>query len=141
MRNSRKNFSILIIVLLIVPIGLVFYTYNQPHRDINDEDSIISIMANQLFMEYEQNELAANIKFLDKAIIVNGKIDKLDTSSKNDIIVIFKKPDDFFGLSCSFDGGMKHLLSNKSIGDSLKLKGICKGYLSDVVLIDCIIIE
>lgn len=141
MLNSRKNLYILIIIVVIVPISIVFYIYNKPHRDINDEEPIVIITADQLFIEYEQNEVEANKKFLDKAIVIAGKIAELDMSKADEPVLVFKSTDDFFGISCSFGSEMEQLLANKNIGDSLKVKGICKGYLSDVVLIDCIIIE
>lgn len=141
MLKSRKNLIIFILILVIIPISLFFYVYNKPHRDINDEEPVVNITANQLFVEYEQNEDEANERFLDKVIIIEGKIDELDISKEDDPTIIIKNAEDFFGVSCSFGKEMEQLLANKKIGDFIKVKGICKGYLSDVVLIDCIIIE
>ncbi len=141
MFKNWKNFGILIVIVIIIMLVAVYYLYNKPHRNILNEESVISINAGNLFKNYEQNETDANKDFLDKTIEITGQISEINISEEENPVIIFKNKEDFFGVSCSFSSKMNQNLANIKIGDSIKVKGICKGYLSDVVLIDCIIVD
>ncbi len=139
-----KNWKRLIIFIAALVAGLIFYTlylYNMPHRDVKNEKNIVQIDAKDLFLAYEQNEPEADKKFLDKTIEITGKISEINIAQEDNPIIIFKNEEDFFGVSCNFVNGTTKQLKMLNTDDSVIVKGICKGYLSDVVLIDCIIIE
>jgi len=141
MFKNKRNLVILVVTLFVAILVMVYNMYNKPHRNIHTEKAVITIKANDLFLTYEQNEIAANSKFLDKTIEVTGEISELNISAGENSMIVFKSEEDFFGVSCSFNNELKAQLTKLNKGDFVKVKGICKGYLSDVVLINCIIVN
>jgi hypothetical protein len=57
------------------------YLYHN-HRDISSEKSFYTLTVKNLLKEFLANESSANIKYLDKAITVKGKITSIDLPNK-----------------------------------------------------------
>lgn len=129
--------TILIASLLLVAVAFVGYKlYNKPHRIVADEESI-PIGAAKLFTDFEQDEYAANQKYLDHVVDVTGLVSETFTNQQGETVVVLKSENPTFGIQCT--------LKNKSIavptGSTITVKGICKGYLSDVVVTQGILIN
>lgn len=126
--------SILIIIISI----LVYFIYNKPHRSVKNEKVSAKISAVELFNEYETDELSANKKYLDKVLIVNGTLAQFKVNDK-EYMLILASEDPLFGVSCTLQNSMQK--PAVKIGEKIKIKGICKGYLNDVVLTQCMIVQ
>jgi hypothetical protein len=125
-----------IIVAAVIVITLITATYlyiNQPHRSVYSEVAI-ETDAETLFHAFEQNETAANLKFLNKVVRVRGKINSIERNTDGKTILVLHVGDGMFGINCT-------LLSEHDLkaGEEIVIKGICTGYLSDVVLTQCLI--
>lgn len=131
-----KKVLVVVGVLLIAAGIFVYKLYTREHRMI-EQEQYTSIHAQQLFEAFEENEAQANTKFLNQVIEVTGVVSEILTNQENKTVVVLKSNDPLFGISCTLEQSTSRL----SQGDSLILKGICTGYLSDVVLTDCIIIK
>jgi hypothetical protein len=110
--------------------------YNKPHRDPQSEESI-KISATELFRSYETDEAAANALYLDKALEVSGKISEVTTNQELIPIVVLEVGNPMFGVRCTMEGPTVQAKP----GDTVKIKGICTGYLSDVVIIKSTVVE
>ena len=131
-----KKVFIAVGVVLIVSAIFVYNLYTREHRMI-EQEHYTSINAEQLFLAFEENETQANTKFLNQVIEVTGVVSEILTNQENNTVVVLKSNDQLFGISCTLEQHAVML----SEGDSIILKGICTGYLSDVVLINCVIIK
>jgi UDP-N-acetylmuramyl pentapeptide synthase len=60
------------IVALVIGLGVAYYLWNKPHRDIAAEDAAFALTADELFDAFEADETAANAKYLDKVVAVTG---------------------------------------------------------------------
>ena len=129
--------KILYILLAIGAAGLfvAYKLYTKPHRHAN-EKPFVSIQAKELFNLFASNEQQANENFLDKVLQVNGRVTEVRINQEGKQIIVLESDDLIFGISCTMEGQEE---VNK--GDVIHIKGICKGYLSDVVLTDCIIMN
>jgi hypothetical protein len=123
-------------LLLIVTGIFVYKLYTREHRMV-EQEQYTSMNAQQLFLAFEENEAQANTKFLNQVIEVKGVISEVLTNQENNTVVVLKSNDPLFGISCTLEQPTIRLRE----GDSLIVKGICTGFLSDVVLTDCIIIK
>ncbi len=135
---SRKKIIILSAGILIVAVA-VFITWKWVFREaktnVSSQKADISIDAATLVQNFETNEDSANVKYLNKIISISGIVDNLKENEDN-ITVYVKNPDDMSGVMCSFDKTTIDPASLKP-GDKVKIKGICSGYLLDVVLNKC----
>ena len=117
-----------------VAIFIAIKIYNKPHRQAEKEAGI-PIDAISLFEAFEKNETEANTKYLDQVLEVNGVISSVMKNQEGTQVIVLKSNDLLFGVSCTLMAREKPV----NAGDTVTIKGFCKGYLSDVVLTDCVI--
>ncbi len=137
-----KTRNIIIIVLLLlasVGVGVVAFLWNKPHRTAEDEKPFATLTANDLYMEFSNNEAAAFAKYRDQVIQVTGVVQeiKLEASGNTDVVLA---TDDILGtVICTLKRG--GTADGISAGMTVDLKGICNGFLSDVLLNQGVIVN
>lgn len=125
----------LIILGLVVGSFTYLYVFREADTNVASKKPDFIIQAAKLLKEFTNDENAANAKYIDKVILVKGMVDKVSTDSAS-VSVYLMSPDNVSGIQCGFDIKAIDLASIKQ-GDSIKVKGICTGYLMDVVLNKC----
>jgi hypothetical protein len=127
--------AILIAIVLIVMAGILigYVLYNKPHRSVADEDAI-RVEAVELFKAFESDETLANTKYLNKAVEVSGVVAEVSTNMEGKTVVILQTDDPMFGVSCTLAD-----IQQVTAKSTVTIKGICTGYLSDVVIVQGIV--
>ncbi len=126
----------LLIVLVLFSGWYYVFQYSATHHRSVDDETAINVSAVQLVKEYQANEHAANAKYLNKAVEIKGVIAKKDKDQAGNVTLTLKSGDPFAGVFCT--------LKNKQFDgrDSVvSVKGICTGFLSDVVLNGAIVLK
>jgi len=136
MRNRKKIFFSIIILIIIAGLSYAYYIWNKPARDVTKEKGI-QITAVAIFDSFSTNEQAANKLFLDKAVEVTGTVSSVKKNQAGQTVVYLSSSDPVFGVNCTF----KQDPGTITNGSTITFKGICTGYLSDVVLNEGIIIK
>jgi hypothetical protein len=121
------------IIALVIAIGLVgafigYKTYNKPHRSVDDEQPL-SVLATELFNEFELNEQLATSKYLNKVVEVTGTVSEVFKNQDGMQVIVLKGGNDLFGISCTMESNQP-----VQVGTIVTIKGFCMGYLSDVVI-------
>lgn len=126
--------GILIAVVLIGGTGAVigYKMINKPHRNV-ETATAVTVTAVKIAGDYEANEAEANKQYLDKVIEVTGVISGVSKNQKAETVIALTGSD-MSGLLCTIEGTFE---KEFKIGDSITLKGICTGYLTDVILVRC----
>ncbi|MBX7050818.1 MAG: OB-fold putative lipoprotein [Flavobacteriales bacterium] len=127
--------KIILIILLIMGLiggGTVIYLFNKPHRTAEDEKPFAVVSANDLFVEFSTNESAAFEKYRDKVIQVNGVVEEVKTDASGNTDIVLTTEDILGKVICTLKQGEK--AESINTGMTVDLKGICNGYLSDVLL-------
>ncbi|MFN4121811.1 MAG: OB-fold protein [Flavobacteriales bacterium] len=136
-----KKKLILIFAALLAIGAIVFYLqWNKPHRDPAKEDGI-KITAEMLFTEYEQNEAESNNKYLNKTLEINGTIVDVGSNQGGEPTAMLDAGNPMFGVQITFNVKEQSKLSAKNIGDRITVKGICSGFLTDVIVKDAVLIK
>lgn len=118
------------ILLAIIACGLAYYALTKSPAKIDSMTTDFQLTAETLLSSFEENETIANELYLDKVIEVTGKVAK--TVTENDKTTIYLDTgNDLSQIICQLEG------KDSSIdeGDQVTMKGICTGYLMDVVLV------
>jgi DNA/RNA endonuclease YhcR with UshA esterase domain len=124
----------IIIAIIIFGVFYIYNMYNKPHTDIAETSVEISISAGKIVEDFSLHETIANRNYLDKIIAVKGVIS--DTKIENNKgIVSLKSNDDFGSVLCYLSTESTRKISLLKVGDTIVVKGVCTGYLMDVVLI------
>ena len=127
-----------IAVALVGAVGMYYvfiYSVNH-HRDVKEEIGI-SITANDLATAYQQNEVQANMSYLNKAVLVKGLVISVDKDQSGKTTLLLG---DEASLSNVFIT-LKEVHKIPQKGDTVMVKGVCSGFLSDVVVADAVIEE
>jgi hypothetical protein len=127
--TKRKSIIILLAFFIITAISYAFYVWNTPHRNVSKETGI-KISATALFDSFSNNENTANNLFLNKTIEVKGKVTAVKVNNAGQTVIYLQSNDPVFGVNCTFSNTPRSIKKDETI----VFKGICTGYLDDVIL-------
>ena len=136
MRNNSKNIITILLVIIVATSGVVFFMWNKPQRNVEDEKGIV-VTAAQLVQEYQASEPEANKKYLDKAIQVSGIVGDVKTNQDGNATITLASDDAFSGVFCT----LKTKEPGVTTGATVTIKGICSGMLSDVRLREAVVVK
>lgn len=129
-----KNITITVLTLITIVIVVVFKTYNKPHINVAKTTPDITVLPEALIHEYETDENSANSKYLDQIIQVTGPISKIESEQDKTIITIGKE--ELFGnVDCHMSSEEKNQFIQLKVGQEVTIKGVCTGYLMNVILV------
>jgi DNA/RNA endonuclease YhcR with UshA esterase domain len=132
-KTIRKVVLIFSILLLAGIAGIWYFIFYRPthyQRNVLAENSV-SVTADELVNNYETNEHKGDSLFLNKAVTVTGKVTDVRKNQEGKTIIFLESKDPMSNVSCTLQSP-----ANITTGNNVTLKGVCAGYLSDVILID-----
>ena len=139
--NRKRNIVVLsILFIVLVGICLVEATYFKPHVNVAESTPDISLATPTLLNDFQNDENKANTAYLEKIIMVSGKILELTTADGNGVITLDGEGA-FGSVICHLSPEENKKLVNLKEGQNISIKGICTGYLMDVILVKCVIIN
>jgi len=140
---SRKNKYVYITSLLVITTAIIYgYTeYNRRPADLLSVDSRISITDSSLVRMYVNDEARANELYLGKAMDVTGTISEIHNQGDTLVNVMLGKPGNLHRVSCLLNNQHLDHIKTFNHGDQVTLRGICTGYLIDVELNRCVLID
>lgn len=134
---KEKKTVIIIVAVLIVLIGGGLYAYfgmyNKSHRDYFNEEPAYELKSHELRDDFQEDQAAAQDKYLDKVLIVTGAIKKIEGDTNKTLILD--------GAACSLH---KSETGEVNSGDQVKIKGRATAYddmFGDVRLDNCFLIK
>lgn len=128
---------LVVIVVLVVAAGSYgWYLYTKKPADTREMKADYELQASQLVNEFRQNEAKAVERYVDKVLIVSGKIASIENNNDQTTIAL-DAGDPMSYVTCSFYRDESRLPGNLAAGSEIKVKGNCTGILTDVVLNKC----
>jgi hypothetical protein len=136
---STKN-KIIIVIALIAAIvfGVYYYIFiysSNNHRQVQSETGII-ITADSLVAKYQADEKLANSLYLNKAVVVTGNLLSIDKNQEGKTTLVIGRSDSFSNVSVTM---ISTAPITQKVGESITIKGLCTGALSDVVITDGVV--
>jgi hypothetical protein len=129
-----KKIIIGILVLGIIGAFIAYKMYNKPHVNVEEASADISITADKILNDFSSDENSANLKYLDKIIQVNGVISEINIEKG---IITIETNDDFGSVLCHLSEEASRKIGGLQQGQIIVVKGICTGFLMDVILVKC----
>ena len=127
-----------IAVVAITALGGYYYVFvysKTHHRNVQSEKGIV-IQADSLSAAYQANEKNANALFLNKAVELSGSIVSIDKNQEGKITLILGSADSFFNVSVTL---ISTAPLTQKIGETITIKGVCTGALSDVIVTEGVV--
>jgi hypothetical protein len=135
-----KKISIYILIIGLLGIFIGYKMYNKPHVNVAEKLADIAVTANILLAEFSLDETKANLKYLDKIIAVKGTITNIESNAEKATISL-QTEDDFGSVVCYLVKDEFKKSAEIKEGQEVVLKGICTGFLMDVILVKCVIMN
>ena len=135
-----KKISIYILIIGLLGIFIGYKMYNKPHINVAEKPVEITIIANTLLADFSSDETKANTKYLDKIIAVKGRVANVEFNGEKAAISL-QTEDDFGSVVCYLVKDEFKKSAEMKEGQEVILKGICTGFLMDVILVKCVIMN
>jgi hypothetical protein len=128
---------------IIAAILAYFFVYNKPHPDYENLDAEFSLSAKALFDEFIADNAAANKKYNGKMIELTESVTRVEgTDSLITVVFVFRQGDfGDEGIRCTMLPKFNDVALKLQPGVSVKIKGYCTGYTSDVIFEQCTVIQ
>ncbi len=136
-----------ILFLALVAVGALggYYAYrqwNKPHRQVEKAKAAEKVDAAVLYEQFSSDEAAANEKYLDQIVQVCGSVASVVSGEGDSQITVQLATEGMGVVLCSLDSEKySEIPSGLTEGQQVCLKGICTGYLMDVVLDRCVLVQ
>jgi hypothetical protein len=136
---STKNKIIIAIALIAaIAFGIYYYVfvYSSQHRRQIQSEIGIAITADSLVAKYQADENLANSIYLNKAVVVTGNLLSIDKNQEGKTTLVIGRTDSFSNVSVTMISTAAII---QKVGESITIKGLCTGALSDVVITDGVV--
>lgn len=140
MKNIVKISGVIILLGVLIVLLVSIKLYNKPHKEVQNSPPDVMITAESLIGAFENNEQEANEKYLDKIIQIEGVVSSINTSNGNSVITL-SASDSMGTVVCTMEPSQNKRVLGIENGTTITLKGICTGFIMDVMLVRTVIVD
>lgn len=132
--NKRyKKWLLVLFILLLAGAAVIWYIFTERHEDTVMVKADYTVNATDFIKEFQQNMTAANKKYSEKIIIVNGTVSEIENF---DTTANIKMIDTLSNAYIIFAFQQQHLgdAGKMQVGDAVSIKGSCSnGSFSNIL--------
>lgn len=136
-----KKIITAVMIMFIAATSYGWYLYNKKPADTRQQTAATEIGAAALVKCFQQNEAGATKQYVDKLIIVSGKVTGVQIDADGHATVFLETGDPLSAVTCSFYNEEMQTVKKLAAGSAVKIKGICTGILTDVILNKCSLVK
>jgi hypothetical protein len=123
-----------ILALGVLGAGIGYYMYNKPVASLEKKKADVEVSADEIIAAYEADENAANGVYNGKVVQVTGKVSAV-TEEAGTRKIQLETSNPMALIICEMETGTE--TGDVMAGNMVSIKGMCTGYLSDVILVQC----
>jgi hypothetical protein len=137
MKVKNKIFISVILLLLIV-YGYYFIVplFKSSEKNLENETAELAVNSSDLVKSYTLNEQKSDSLYAGKIIEVTGYVKEITFLNNRNTIILNSKTE-IFGVICDVNPNQKEKIELLKEHQKIRVKGICKGFLKDVILLNC----
>lgn len=126
MKKRFKKWLIVTGILVLAGGAVLWYLFTEKFEDTNKVKADYTVHAIDLIKEFQQDEAAANKKYTEKIIIVNGTVSEIKNAGTTANIIM---ADIKTGAYIIFAFQQQHVAEARKLklGDNISIKGSCSG--------------
>lgn len=144
-----KTSLILMAIGIVTAIGIIFYMFNMPHRNVQASKTDYVLKSSQIISEYLSDPMSANDKYLDesgesKILEISGQVASITEDFNQQKVVLLKSEDNTAGISCTFTHETNASLKGIHPGQFIVIKGVIRAgaaYDDDLQMYENVIME
>lgn len=140
----KKKPLLIITALAAVALGtaVAMSEYGRKPEQASAMEEVASVSAADLLKAFVADEQAATTTYVgtaEQAIVVQGVVRAVEPGDAGKVNVVLATDDAMAGIICEF--AKADVPAAWKAGDAVRIKGICTGYLIDVILNRCAAVE
>lgn len=140
MRKILKIVFGLVFATIILMIGAWLFLNYAPQKSTEKKAADMSLSASELYVTFENDEAAANQKFIGQILQVDGQVGEKLVDENMAPVIILRQADAMAGVMCTLRKDQQAAYDAIKVGETVTLKGKCNGMLMDVVLDEGVIV-
>lgn len=128
--KTKKIFTVLFLVGLVVGGWAVWYVFYKPHRNVASEKAAYTL-STQALSDAFKSDTTATGKYIDKAILLEGPVTVMEGTHLS-----------FGNITCNMDSAELDQVKKLSIGQSVKVQGRLTTYndlMEEILLDQCVL--
>ena len=133
-----RKIILFLLVLGMIAAGVGYYMYNKPVASLENKKPDAEVSTAKLLSDYEADEKTANETYLGKVVQVKGNVTAV-TVEEGKTKVQLETGNPMSMIICEMEDGSE--AGSVKAGDEVKIKGMCSGYLSDVILVQASLVK
>ena len=138
MKTSIKITLFIVFFLAVTAIGVALYLYNKKPANMQTSKADYVMMAPDLAKAFENDAVGASDKYVNKVIEVTGII-QYSGSINDGALSIAIKGTGLSNVICTFQNIPE--IMQTDTGVMITVRGVCSGYLLDVLMNDCVLVK
>jgi hypothetical protein len=139
MKPYVKVALFIVIFIALSAILAALYYYNLKATDMSKAKPDFILPASALQKAFEDDETKASVIYINKIVEVTGNIASVKPAENNVISISLVTDSDLSSVICTFPAVSDHSVFR--VGDQITLRGECSGFLMDVLLNNCALIN
>ena len=139
-KNKIGVFLFLLIVLLFFSVFYIVSFYDKNPIDMKSSNAEFIINSDDLVAKYTLNETESNTQFSGKIIEVFGEVKHVTHLNNRNTVILYSKTNSS-GVLCDMHPSQIKEIKKLNLKQKIIIKGVCKGFLKDVILLNCFLIH
>ncbi|MEX2350583.1 MAG: hypothetical protein WD554_06860 [Flavobacteriaceae bacterium] len=140
MKKVIYTSGIIILIGVLTVIIVSVKLYNKPHTDVLASKPDYEVSAKEIINDFSQNEAEANKKYLDQIVQIEGQIKDINTTDGNTVITLSSESSTK-NIICTMEPSENKKTFGLATGQKITIKGICTGFLFDVIIVRAVIVN
>jgi hypothetical protein len=140
----QKNQKFLLTLTAVIVIAVCTTLYLKVNRKVEtntfDIETQTQVTSKKLTAAFLNNEADANLKYVEKAIEIQGVVKEV-TFINNRYTIFLQGDTELSSVMCVMKNNQFNEIQKLKKGQRVILKGVCKGFLMDVIFLDGIIVN
>tara|TARA_R110002074_G_scaffold397526_1_gene588046 strand:+ start:1311 stop:1739 length:429 start_codon:yes stop_codon:yes gene_type:complete len=139
MKKYVKIISIVVFVAINTCIYISLNILDEEAIDITNAMTFKNTKSEVLVANFMTDEKQADEIYTGKVIEITGTVKEVSFLNNRNTLILQGK-DKNSGVICDMNANQIDAITKITQGEKVTIKGICKGFLKDVVMLNCIII-
>lgn len=137
MKRNLKTVIVITAILVIAVASAGYYFYNLKPKDLGKIKPDFYVTSAELQRSFEEDENVAISKYVDKVIEVSGEVSDIKRGENSTTNICLKTDNNFSSVICTLTSDV--IPEEIRVGSRIVIRGVCSGYLMDVLLNNCVI--
>lgn len=136
----KKTIFILGLIFLTGLFYFCYNAYNRADKNIKDIPVDLKVSSSFLITEFVLDTKKAESLYSNKLLQISGKVKEI-TFLNNRNTLILQGQTEFESILCEIQITEEEKLKKLKKDQEVILKGICKGFLKDVIVLNCLLVD